>query len=90
MDRCCILSLSLVQEEEALNVTYRRIRVLIHRMSFLKMQVRNPITGLDSPLGFEEFEAPWISKPAAREGGKVSPTHRPRLPPRNFLGTHFC
>jgi len=26
----------------------------------------------------------------AQDGGKVSPTHRPPLPPGNAPGTHFC
>jgi len=26
----------------------------------------------------------------AQDGGKVSPTHRPSLPPGNASGTHFC
>jgi len=31
-----------------------------------------------------------ISRQSAHEGGKVSPTHRPPLPPGNIPGTHFC
>jgi hypothetical protein len=31
-----------------------------------------------------------ISKHSAHEGGKVSPTHRPPLPPGNIPSTHFC
>jgi hypothetical protein len=27
---------------------------------------------------------------AAQDGGKVSLTHRPPLPPENTPGTHFC
>jgi len=26
----------------------------------------------------------------AHEDGKFSPTHRPRLPPGNIPGSHFC
>ena len=38
------------------------------------------ITGLDRDLGFQEFEAPRISKQSAHECGKVvRPTHRPSL-----------
>jgi hypothetical protein len=45
----------------------------------------NPIAGLDRPLGFQEVEAPRISRQSAHEGGKVfSPTHRPPLPPRKY------
>jgi hypothetical protein len=47
--------------------------------------------GLDRPLGFQEVEAPKISRQSAHERGKVvSPTHRPPLTPRNIPGTHFC
>ena len=31
-----------------------------------------------------------ISRQSAHEGGKVSPTHRPSLPPGRIPGTHFC
>jgi hypothetical protein len=31
-----------------------------------------------------------ISRQSAHEDGKVSPTHRPPLPPGNIPGTHFC
>ena len=40
--------------------------------------------------GFQEVEAPRISRQSAHEGDKVSPTHRPPLPPGNILGTHLC
>ena len=51
----------------------------------------NPVTGLDRPRGFQEDEAPRISRQSAHEGVKVvSPTHRPHLPPENIPGTHFC
>jgi hypothetical protein len=49
------------------------------------------ITGLDRPLGFQEAEAPRMSRQSAHEGGKVvSPTHRPSLTPGKIPGTHFC
>jgi len=36
----------------------------------------NPITGQDRPWGFQEVEAPQISRQLAHEGGKVvSPAH---------------
>jgi len=31
-----------------------------------------------------------ISRQSVHESGKVSPTYRPPLPPRNIPGTHFC
>jgi hypothetical protein len=47
------------------------------------VQVKQTITGLDRPLGFQEFEAPRIARQSAHEGGKVvSPPHRPPLSPR--------
>jgi hypothetical protein len=43
------------------------------------------------PLGFQEVEAPRISRHLACTGGKVvSPTHRPSLRPGDIPGTHFC
>jgi hypothetical protein len=49
-----------------------------------------PLTGLVRPWGFQEVQAPRISRQSAHEGGKVvSPTHRPPLPPVIIPGTHF-
>ena len=42
------------------------------------------------PVGFQEVEAPRISVQSAYEGGKVSPTHRPLLPPGKIAGTRLC
>jgi hypothetical protein len=42
------------------------------------------------PVGFQEVEAPRFSVQSAYEGGKVSPTHRPPLPPGNIAGTRLC
>jgi hypothetical protein len=37
-------------------------------------------------VGFQEVEAPTISRQSANEGGKVaSPTHRPPLPPKEIF-----
>jgi len=48
-------------------------------------------TDLDKHLGFQDAEAPGISRQSAHEGGKVfSPTHRLPLPPGDMLGTHVC
>ena len=35
-------------------------------------------------------EAPRFQDSRQYEGGKVSPWHRPPLPPGNTPGTHFC
>jgi hypothetical protein len=51
---------------------------------------RHPCTGLDKPLGFQEFESTRISTQSAHEVGKVvSPTHRPPLPPRKYSWYSF-
>jgi hypothetical protein len=45
-----------------------------------------PLQAFHRPLGFQEVEAPRISRQSALEGGKVvSPTHRPSLPQEGFL-----
>jgi hypothetical protein len=50
----------------------------------------SPFTGLEKPVGFQEFEASRISRKSAYEGGKVvSPKHRPSLTPGDTPGTHF-
>jgi hypothetical protein len=50
-----------------------------------------PLQALGRPLGFQEVEAPRISRHSEHEGGKVvSPKHRPFLPPGRIPGTHFC
>ena len=44
-----------------------------------------PITGQDRPLGFQEGEAPRISRQLAHEGGDVvGPMHLPPLPPWRY------
>jgi hypothetical protein len=41
-------------------------------------------------VGFQEVEAPRISRQSAHEDGKVvSPTHRPRLPLRKYSWYSF-
>jgi len=43
------------------------------------------MTGLDSPLGFQEIEAVRISRQSVREGGKaVSPRRIYPPPPRSY------
>jgi hypothetical protein len=41
-------------------------------------------------LRFPGARCSQISRQSAHEGGKVSHTHGPPLPPRNIPGTHFC
>jgi len=53
--------------------------------------VNYPSTSLDTPLGFQEFEASTISRQRPHEVGKVvSCTQRPPLSPDDTPSTHFC
>ena len=58
------------------------------RMQYSKVQQSHysPVQALRVP----ESWGSQISRQSAHEGAKVSPTHRPPLPPRNIPGTHFC
>jgi hypothetical protein len=48
-------------------------------------QKQKVMQSLDRPLGFQEVQAPTISRHSAHEGGKVvSPMHWPPLPPRRY------
>ena len=55
-------------------------------MTFIKyIQQSCPCTGLYSPLGLQEVEAPRISTQSTHENGKVvRPKHRPPLPLRRY------
>ena len=56
----------------------------------VRQRVNCPITGLDMPLGLQEFEGLRISKQSAPESGKVaSVTHRPPSPAEDIPGTHL-
>jgi len=62
------------------------------RQDFLRKAIRqsSPCTDLDRPLGFEEFEAPTMSRKPAHEGGNVVITaHRPPLTPRRYFWYSF-
>ena len=41
----------------------------------------NVVKAIQLQLGLQEVEAPRISEQSAYEGGNISPTHRPPLPP---------
>jgi hypothetical protein len=50
----------------------------------------NPITGLDRPWVFQEFEAPiFQDSQHMKVVRSVSPTHRPPLPPRKYSWYSF-
>jgi hypothetical protein len=51
-------------------------------------KLRNPITDLDRPWGFQEVKAPRFQD--TRHMKVVIPTHRLPLLPWNIRGTHFC
>jgi len=49
-----------------------------------------PLQAWSGPEGSRKLRLPDFVT-TAQDGGKVvSLTHRPRLPPRNTPGTHFC
>ena len=49
-----------------------------------------PLQALGRPLGFQDVEAPRISRQSAHECGKVvNPKDRPPLPPGKIPGTHL-
>jgi hypothetical protein len=45
------------------------------------MLISNPNTGRDRLLAFQDVKATRISQHSVHEGGKLSPTHQPPLPP---------
>jgi hypothetical protein len=50
-----------------------------------------PLQALGRPLGFQEVEAPRISRQSAHEGDKVVALRTGRLyHPGRIPGTHFC
>ena len=48
-----------------------------------------PLQAWSGPEGSRKLRFPDFMT-TARDGGKVSLTHRPPLPPGNTPGTHFC
>jgi hypothetical protein len=48
------------------------------------------IAGLERPWKRQEVEAPRNYRKSAYDGGDVSPTHPPPLPPDHNPRTHFC
>ena len=48
-----------------------------------------PLQAWSGPEGSRKLKFPDFMT-TAQEGGKVSLTHRPHLPPGNSPGTHFC
>ena len=61
-------------------------------MGMSKGKASYPYTGLDRPLGLQEFDDPEISRHSAHEGvNACRPTHQPTLPPppEDTPLTHF-
>jgi hypothetical protein len=57
----------------------------------VKVKVNNPITGLYSPIGFQEVEAPRFQDNRHMKVVRLSALHTGRLySPGNIPGTHFC
>jgi len=48
-----------------------------------------PLQAWSGPEGSRKLRLPDFMT-TAQDCGKVSPTHRPPLPPGNAPGTHFC
>ena len=48
-----------------------------------------PLQAWSGPEGSRKLRFPDFMT-MAQDGGKVSPMHRPHLPPGNTPGTHFC
>jgi hypothetical protein len=48
-----------------------------------------PLQAWSGPEGSSKLRFPDFMR-TAQEGGKVTLTHRPHLPPGNPPGTHFC
>ena len=62
-----------------------RLHYLGQRYDRVKVILKQTSTVLDRPLGFEEVEAPTISRQSAHEYGKVvNPRHRPPLSPIRY------
>jgi len=54
-------------------------------------KLSNPITGPDSPRGFQEVEAPISQDSQHMKVVRLSALRTGRLyPPQNIPGTHFC
>jgi hypothetical protein len=67
------------------------ICVCVQRSQYVHdVEWTNPITGLDRPSGLQEVEAPRFQDNRHVEVVRISPTHRPPLPPGDNPGTHFC
>jgi len=61
------------------------VRIHLHRHKGKAI----PLQAWSGPEGSRKLRFPDFMA-TAHEGGKVSLTHRPPLPPGNAPGTHFC
>jgi len=86
---CCIAKMYLLSGTVTFVVIANFLRALV--FSTYRVYVNNTVivawrsysaTGLDRPLGLQEFKAPRFQDNRHMSGKVVSPTHRPLLPPR--------
>ena len=63
--------------------------MMIRMMMIIKKGKVVPLQAWSGPEGSRKLRYPDYMT-AALDGGKVSLTHRPPLPPGNAPGTHFC
>jgi hypothetical protein len=66
--------------------------VYVRRMKYVKSKGKGKAASLQArsgPEGSRKLRFPDYMT-TAQDGGKVSLTHRPSLPPGNAPGTHFC
>jgi len=69
--------------------TERRFLYILHHLK-VKVKVKNPITGLDRPWGFQEVETPRFQD-IRHMVVRLSALRTGRLyPPGNIPGTHIC
>jgi hypothetical protein len=61
-----------------------------HRIPQWKVKVKLSRSRPGQALGVPGGWGSRVSRQSAYECGKVSPTHRPSLPPGRLPGTHFC
>jgi hypothetical protein len=67
-----------------------QIEFALVQVRLVLLEKSNPITGLERPWGFQEFEAPKFRDSRHVKVVRLSALRRPHLPPRNVPGINFC